>query len=353
MDKEKLKETIEAIRSKIDRYRGTYDTNETAVRDQLVKPILKPLGWDTEIPENVLPELSTEEGHPDYSLFLDNKRILFIETKNLSTNIKDIKPIKQLAKYAFGEGVDFGILTNGRSWILLRSYEKGTTISDRIIWDTNIVEDNIEKILVRFKTISKENIEHLSDLTKKQDILSETWKTVLQSPEILVDPIAPVIKEQILENYDEFSLEDIKEFLHWKLPETLQRPTFPPPIEPRPPEEKKTVGGVVNPSCATAISIRGKTIKLRYVRDILVETANFLFDDGHLDSSKVPIRSGSKRYIVNKEKKHQDGGDFTVPIRLNCGLYIEGHVGANSAYTYAQKLMREAGLRENELILLG
>lgn len=239
MDEEALKESVEEVRGKIrnERYRNVYTTNETAVRDQLLKPIFKPLGWNTENPDDVLPEESTEEGHPDYSFRLDGERILFVEAKNLSVDVKSNNSLRQLARYISGEGVDFGILTNGRNWVLLKAYETGTSISERIVWETDVIEDNIEKIIVRLGTISKNNVKNLPELAKKQDILSETWETILQSSKILVDPIASVMKEQILKDSDDFSLEDIKEFLSWKLPETFQHPLPLPPIEPTPRRE--------------------------------------------------------------------------------------------------------------------
>ena len=225
MNDEELKGYIEAIRNRIEKHRDIYNKNESAVRDHLVKPIFKPLGWDTENPEEVLPEEPTEEGHPDYSFSVDNRKILLVETKNLSVDVKKINSVRQLARYAFGVGVDFGILTNGRNWLLLKAYESGTTVSERIVWEIDVIEDNIEKILVRFGTISKDNVKNLSELAKKHDILSKTWETILQSPKILVYPIAPVMKEQIIEKSNDFSLEDIKEFLSWKLIETFQHPT--------------------------------------------------------------------------------------------------------------------------------
>lgn len=294
MDEEALKKSIEEVIGRIRRYREVYDRNETAVRDQLLKPIFKPLGWDTENPEDVLPEESTEEGHPDYSFSLDGDRILFVEAKNLSVDVKSNNSLKQLARYITGEGVDFGILTNGRNWVLLKAYETGTSISERIVWETDVIEDNITKIVVRFGTISKDNVKNLHELAKKQDILSGTWETILQSPKILVDPIAPVMKEQILQYSDDFSLEDIKEFLSWKLPETLQHPT-PSPPPPTPPIE---VG-----------DIRGRNVKLQeLVEDGLLRDGETLYfyhtrlfegEQAQVVASTNKLRYGGTNYAVS------------------------------------------------------
>jgi len=54
-----------------------------AVRSQIINPILRGLGWDVENPEEVQPNVSTEEGIPDYSLLKGDKKVLFIEAKKL------------------------------------------------------------------------------------------------------------------------------------------------------------------------------------------------------------------------------------------------------------------------------
>jgi len=63
-----FRETLEMVVRKIKRYRSFYEQNETAVRHQLVNPILRSLGWNPENPEEVQPNISTEEGIPDYAL---------------------------------------------------------------------------------------------------------------------------------------------------------------------------------------------------------------------------------------------------------------------------------------------
>jgi len=77
-----LNETLASITEKIKKFRSLYEQNEMAVRDQIVNPILRDLGWNPENPEEVQPNVSTEEGIPDYSLIKNGKKILFVEAKN-------------------------------------------------------------------------------------------------------------------------------------------------------------------------------------------------------------------------------------------------------------------------------
>jgi hypothetical protein len=63
-----LKETLEMVVERMKKHRSFYEQNEMAVRNQIVNPILRTLGWNPENPEEVQPNVFTEEGVPDYSL---------------------------------------------------------------------------------------------------------------------------------------------------------------------------------------------------------------------------------------------------------------------------------------------
>jgi hypothetical protein len=87
-----LKETIGSIVQKLRNYRALYERNEMAVREHVVNPILRALDWDPENPAEVVPNIYTEEGFPDYCLTIANNRKLFIEVKNLN----HYKPIRKI-----------------------------------------------------------------------------------------------------------------------------------------------------------------------------------------------------------------------------------------------------------------
>ncbi|MBI2652980.1 type I restriction enzyme HsdR N-terminal domain-containing protein, partial [Candidatus Woesearchaeota archaeon] len=167
MDRDKLKQTIEIASKKLKDYQSIYLKNEPAVRTQLINPILASLGWNIEDPSEVMIEDKNEEGRADYSLTKNNEKVLFIESKNLAEDVESYKNMSQLAKYAVSEGVDFGLLSNGKKWLLLRTYEKNTNLADRKLWVVDVLDEDIEKVVLRLKNISKENINNLNSLIKK------------------------------------------------------------------------------------------------------------------------------------------------------------------------------------------
>ena len=178
-----LKEIMETVIVRMKKHRSLYERNEMAVRSQIVDSILRSLGWNIENPEEVQPNVSTEEGIPDYSLFKGDKKLLFIETKKLSIDIEQKEVIGQIAKYCFGEGVKYGVLTNGAIWILFRAFQEGIPMTERIVWKIDVENDEIAATIRRLNTISKENVTEIEKLVKKLQILDEIWHSLLPGTE--------------------------------------------------------------------------------------------------------------------------------------------------------------------------
>ncbi|MEM3014721.1 MAG: hypothetical protein QXS08_01825 [Nitrososphaerota archaeon] len=59
---------IRALRERAVKYRDQLAKNEVLTRYALIDPFLRLLGWDTEDPEQIRPEFSTQAGRPDYAL---------------------------------------------------------------------------------------------------------------------------------------------------------------------------------------------------------------------------------------------------------------------------------------------
>ena len=93
------------VLKRLRRYRNLYEKSEESVKYQIINPILKELGWNSENPEEVRINISTEEDIPDYTLLKNNKKVLFTEAKKLSVDklyrMSWTTPIKNLTKVEF------------------------------------------------------------------------------------------------------------------------------------------------------------------------------------------------------------------------------------------------------------
>ncbi|MCK4245341.1 MAG: hypothetical protein KAX20_06930, partial [Candidatus Omnitrophica bacterium] len=287
-----LNEILAPIVEKIKKFRSLYEQNEMAVRDQIVNPILRALGWNPENPEEVQPNISIEEGVPDYSLIKNGKRVLFMEAKNLRSNVE--QEIRQLAKYCFGEGTKYGVLTNGVVWILFRSFIEEIPLAERVVWKVDIENEELQSVLRKLQTISKDNVEQVEMLVKKVQILDEVWTSLSDEPEEMIRGLMPTVKIHIGESYPNYQFNDaeIEDFLKERIREMTSGVTEA-PISSEP-EIRDSWQKEEKPK---RMKLSGEVFEIQSANEILTNTADWLIKKGKLKISDCPVPAGPKRYL--------------------------------------------------------
>ena len=343
-----LNEMIAPLLEKIKKFRSLYEQNEAAVRDQIVNPILKVLGWNTENPEEVQPNVFTDEGIPDYSLIKDGKRMLFMEAKKLGLDVEQKDIIRQLAKYCFGEGTKYGVLTNGVVWILFRSFEEGKPLAERVVWKVDIENEELQSVIRKLQTISKDNVEQIEMLVKKVQILDEVWTSFLDEPGEMINGLVPTLKTHIGESYPDYQFDniEIKDFLEEKLREMTSGAT-----EASISSELETVDSWQNGEKPKRMKLSGEIFEIRSYNEILVNTGNWLIKKGKLKISDCPVPAGPKRYLINKESKHRYGNGFKAPKRLSNRLWIDTNYSSVGCIDSSKRLLKRFGYPPDVLVI--
>ncbi|ADT83425.1 type I restriction enzyme HsdR N-terminal domain-containing protein [Thermococcus barophilus] len=159
---DKIERAILDVLKKVNEHRKLYERNEEAVKQHLIGEVFQALGWEWNNPKEVRPEERTDEGRADYALITGNRVVAFVEAKNLSINVlKKEKPLRQLGRYCFNNGVKYGILTNGVAWVVIKAFEEGSRLEDRIILSVDIENEPIERTTLKLSLLSKSRIEKL------------------------------------------------------------------------------------------------------------------------------------------------------------------------------------------------
>lgn len=338
-----MNDTFSLVKSKMKKHREFYERNETATRTQIVEPVLRALGWDTENPEEVRPDYSTDEGRPDYTLLQHGKKHLFVEVKKLSVDIERKEILRQLAHYCFGEGMRYGLLTNGAVWVLFKAFQEGTHFAQRIVWKTDLQTDGVTEVLRKLKTISKNNIHNIDIVLKKESLLDEVWRFLLKEPDQLAEGLVPLVKRILSERHPNYTFHEneVKDFVKNRVIDVLSSKEEKKEMPPAVPDfgrwkEAITAGAAKKP---VRMTISGKSYPLRYAKEILVNTAEWLIQQGKLKRNTPPISSGRTRYIFNDSPRHPRGNHFRAPERLSNGLYIETHASVETCKSNARKLL--------------
>ncbi len=297
-------ELIRELREKIRKYKDEFSKNEALVRYSLIDPFLRGLGWDTENPEQVKPEYSTDAGRPDYALFLHNKNSpkAFIGAKKLGKN----EDLQQHISYCVSEGVKFFIATDGNHWELYDTY-KETRLPEKKVIEWDIINDEESKVAI--KSISIANLESFGEVAV-EPILT-------QSERISKGDVLPVKNTQ-LESTKSNNIKD---------------------------------GGKRNgPLRPISVSINGEVFDVEKSNQILIKTAEWLISKGKMTKSNGKVDLGGQtRWLVNPIPVHKNGRKFFNPHKLSNGLFLEMHYASKRIEQLAKSLMKHFGYSDDSI----
>ena len=118
---DRLAETIERLRARIEQHGDHIGGHETRTRVIVIDPLLRSLGWDTEDPEMVIHEHRAGSLKLDYALVDRGEVIGILEAKSLGSKLKDAAWGKYIAELPQVPVVAF---TNGDEWRFFRKSNK-------------------------------------------------------------------------------------------------------------------------------------------------------------------------------------------------------------------------------------
>jgi hypothetical protein len=133
-----MRELLEAIKrvcERIKRYENQLRQNEMLTRYALVDPILRALGWDTEDPEQVVPEFSMRTGRADYALLVEGKSHIVVEAEPLGAALT--RAAEQGVRYAVSEGIPYFVCTDGNRWVIYDTFKR-VPLEEKIIAQAEI-----------------------------------------------------------------------------------------------------------------------------------------------------------------------------------------------------------------------
>ena len=133
VDVNELKATLAKVSRQVVKYQGKGLT-EQDTKNALIEPVLADLGWSKTDLDLVRAEYRhTSKDNPvDYALFAKGQPVLFVEAKALDVSIDDHKYVSQVISYANVSGVNWALLTNGKSWHLYTVFAKVPAAQKRL-----------------------------------------------------------------------------------------------------------------------------------------------------------------------------------------------------------------------------
>ena len=184
--------------------------SEMATRLWAVDPVLEALSWRLRDPNEVEPEYPVLDGRVDYCLRLRGRSRVFIEVKRTGTDLSEHQ--QQLLRYAFQEGVDLGVLTDGLVWWLyLPGGAGGSVWEHRRFYSLDVTREpaggaaaSLRRFLGREATAcgdaldaAKSAFERLERERRVRGALPQAWEELVSEPddllvELLRDRVAAI-----------------------------------------------------------------------------------------------------------------------------------------------------------------
>ena len=160
-----FEEHIQDIQRKI---KGGDYANEQSISQGIVLRLLAELGWPTYDTQLVIPEFSVRGGRVDFALCVKSRKpMIFIEVKQKLENKAGAE--EQLFTYAYKQGAQFAIITNGREWHFYLPAEAGS-YEERRVYVLDIIEREVTESahrLQRYLSFQKVESKHALENAKE------------------------------------------------------------------------------------------------------------------------------------------------------------------------------------------
>lgn len=318
MDSEAIEEYVEYAREILD---ANPQMDEANTKAKLVRDLLELLGWNfaTDVELEYPVPMATRTHKVDYALLLEDTPVVFVEAKGSDSSLSDDHR-EQLCSYMRNQNIDWGLLTNGRT----------NEVYQRHVKNSNVTVNRIGSVRIR-------------ELSRKTNLLSALSKESIETGEAerIAERITEIerAKEELRENKEEIA-EEVARTIAERVGDSISKQTE---------NEAKTLVDNLVDELENEVNVEVETssrdndfwIKAKQQTGVtkqdgevvlqddkssaeqLQEFVQFLFDEGYLTESDLPIESGRKRHLVHTEPVDQEGDEMKWPKQVGDELYVE------------------------------
>ena len=350
---DKLLKVIERWQS--DERLASFD--EARVKQAIILPILRGLGWNTDNPDEVWPEYSVKERWVDYALLTGTTAKVFIEAKKGGEPLE--RHDSQLLDYACKhDGVEIAALTNGVTWWFYLPLRAGSWEQRKFstVELNNQDKEDTTRNLLEF--LSKENVSsgdavrNAADLydhnQKKRQILEtlpEAWNQLVSEPhDWIVELLAEKTKE-LCEHMPEEN--EVEQFLLAHL-QDIKITKSPDPIPPKPIPPKPKPSGSMKGTKPTAFTFNGTRYEVTSWSKMLVRLCEIVHSEQKSGFEEVLRFKRGRTPDFSREQS-----DFKHPKQARqinrTGIFVNTCKNADQIMQTAENLIAHFGYDKNAL----
>jgi len=195
MDESELQEYVDRSRNLID---DSPQVDEATTKVRLVQPLVNLLGWDmySEVELEYPVRMGTGTKKVDYALMVEGVPEVFVEAKGRDTTLTE-RHLDQLRSYMRIVGVDWGVLTNGQTFQVLKRRTDADKPEEVVLGAFDLEELDGKAHLL--EALSREAIAsgEASDIAEQIERRQRTVETLRANKEEVAERIAEAVVDEL------------------------------------------------------------------------------------------------------------------------------------------------------------
>ena len=349
---------VDEVQREIERIRGYISTgrltqfDEANTKATAIEPILRELGWDVVDPDEVRREHSVGSRSVDYALFCDDTLKVFIEAKKGSESLE--RHQEQLLDYAFAEGVEIAILSNGSTWWFYLPIRAVNWERRKVATVELEQQDSTETAQKLVDVLSKEDVRSgraIQNAERHQvlEALPKVWnRLVSESDSSIVNLLAEQTHKLCVREPDR---DEVTQFLsshcqQIQIMPHLSAPARVPPLKPNPlPKPSPSDSDSVTGKKPVAFTFNKNRYEVTSWRGMLIRLCEIVYS-AHMNRFEDVLNLRGK----SRPPFSRDDNDLVYPAQINgTNIFVETHGTANMVVRRAKILIVKFGYIESDL----
>ena len=322
---------------------------EENTKVKLIQPLIELLGWDVYSSEVELEypiQIGQGQARADYALLIDGTPVVFIEAKGCDTTLSD-SDRSQLKSYIRQKGADWGLLTNGRQFEVLKR-RKDSDLPEEVSLATFPIDD-LETNWTILELLSKELVrsgeaDRIADRIEARKLATSELRAEKETisdevAQVIVDRVGNVLVQEIEAESKEF-VDDLIEVLGTDEDVTTLPERTEPKIDSTTNDVQKYLVTLYdNGNPVHTFSEDSQADVMASAVDQLIQSHSLLDKIGSL-----PYVPGTKNAIIHSEPAHPTGEEMSLHRKLSNGCYLYVSLNKGSKTRHINRFADMCGL---------
>lgn len=350
MDEETVSDYVERSRSLVN---SSPQMDEQNTRSRLIDPFIKDvLGWDfysTSIEMEYSIQMGSSKKKVDYALFSDGSPAVFVEAKGCDTTITE-RHVSQLQSYMRQEWVDWGLLTNGKSFVVFRLQKDGHSPDVKQLGEAELKDLSVNDWMLA--ALSKDSIQSgaSTDIYRRVERRRQAIATLSEQKDAIADSVREMVVEQVGEVVSQ-PAESLSKTLVDDLIVELEQSQD----QMQSNVDTVTPGNTTDvekpePSESYVVKITTPDGSIRFngdrQSDVMEKTVDHLIDNHGLINAydPLPYVPGQKIALLNDEPSHPNGDKMRTYRQVGDGYYVYTSLNKSDKKRHLQNFATACGV---------